>query len=71
LEDPATYLAMNCITFVCRFLIFHYALFGNRSRSPTAELSSRGPAADGSEPRQDAALLTVADDAPAQPKVPG
>jgi putative flippase GtrA len=63
------YLVMNCLTFVCRFLIFHYALFGNRSTSPTAGLSSRGPAADGSEPGQKP--LTVADDAPAQRKVPG
>jgi putative flippase GtrA len=26
------YLAMNCVTFVCRFLIFHYVLFANRRR---------------------------------------
>jgi putative flippase GtrA len=25
------YLAMNCLTFVCRFLIFHYALFTDRT----------------------------------------
>ena len=74
------YLVMNCITFVCRFLIFHYALFANRGGPPDAGLSSGGPAdvgcepghdADGSGPRQDAAPATVADDASAQPKVHG
>jgi putative flippase GtrA len=65
------YLVMNCITFVCRFLIFHYALFADRSGPATARLSSGGPAAGGSEPGQDAPPVTVADDAPAQPKMPG
>jgi putative flippase GtrA len=27
------YLAMNCLTFICRFLIFHYALFADRGRT--------------------------------------
>jgi putative flippase GtrA len=44
------YLVMNCITFVCRFLIFHYALFANRGGPPTAGLSAGGPAADRSQP---------------------
>jgi putative flippase GtrA len=26
------YFAMNCITFVCRFLIFHYLLFNNKRK---------------------------------------
>jgi len=65
------YLVMNCITFVCRFLIFHYALFANRGGPTTAGLSSGGPAANGSDPRQDAARVTAGDDAPPQPKVPG
>jgi putative flippase GtrA len=30
-----TYFAANCVTFVCRFLIFHYVLFANK-RKPAA-----------------------------------
>jgi putative flippase GtrA len=43
------YLAANCITFVCRFLIFHYVLFANK-RQPvhaldaTEELAAAAPA---------------------------
>ncbi len=29
------YLAMNCLTFICRFLIFHYALFADRGQAGT------------------------------------
>jgi hypothetical protein len=57
------YLVMNCITFVCRFLIFHYALFANRGGPATAGPSSGGLAADGSEAGRDAAAVTVTDDA--------
>jgi putative flippase GtrA len=28
------YFAMNCVTFVCRFLIFHYILFNNKGKGP-------------------------------------
>ena len=57
------YLVMNCITFVCRFLIFHYALFANRGGQPAAGRPSGGPAADGSEPGPDVAPVSVTDDA--------
>jgi hypothetical protein len=30
------YFLMNCVTFVLRFLIFHYVLFANRSRDEEA-----------------------------------
>ena len=48
------YLAGNCVTFVIRFLIFHYVLFADRGPSPAgvsppASPPSSGPAAD-SEP---------------------
>jgi putative flippase GtrA len=45
------YFAMNCVTFVARFLIFHYVLFAGRDRGtpqpvpeelPTADAMSRG-----------------------------
>lgn len=58
------YLVMNCITFVCRFLIFHYALFADRGGKPTAGSSSGGSAVNGSEPVQDAPTVTVADALP-------
>ena len=57
------YLVMNCITFVCRFLIFHYALFANRGGQPAAGRPSGGPARDGREPGPDAAPVSVTDDA--------
>jgi putative flippase GtrA len=46
------YLAANCITFVCRFLIFHYVLFANKRKpvhalDATEELAAAAPA----EPR--------------------
>jgi putative flippase GtrA len=33
------YFLMNCVTFVARFLIFHYVLFANRSRDAEAAAS--------------------------------
>lgn len=33
------YFLMNCVTFVCRFLIFHYLLFANRNRDEEAAAS--------------------------------
>jgi hypothetical protein len=35
-----TYLAANCITFVTRFLIFHYVLFANQRRQAEAEIAA-------------------------------
>jgi putative flippase GtrA len=49
------YLVMNCVTFVCRFLIFHYALFADRGGPPAAGQPSGGPGADRGEPSQDSA----------------
>jgi putative flippase GtrA len=59
------YLVMNCVTFICRFLIFHYALFANRPSS------SDGVRARGNHRRTPSgvAAAKVADDAPAEPKV--
>jgi putative flippase GtrA len=39
-----TYFVANCITFVSRFLIFHYVLFANRRRGAVAEESIPAPA---------------------------
>jgi putative flippase GtrA len=60
------YLVMNCVTFVCRFLIFHYALFANRG--PQVAEATGGIAGGGSS--ASLAAAPVADDAPAKPKVP-
>jgi putative flippase GtrA len=64
------YLVMNCITFVCRFLIFHYALFADRGGPPTAGPSSGRPAADDSELRQDLASDRVAEALPRSARRP-
>jgi putative flippase GtrA len=34
------YLIMNCVTFVARFLIFHFLLFANRDRQPAGAVDS-------------------------------
>src|SRR5579864_99167 len=45
------YLGANCVTFVIRFLIFHYVLFNDRGPKPGAsEPSARSGAAAGSGP---------------------
>jgi putative flippase GtrA len=64
------YLVMNCITFACRFLIFHYALFADRSGPPATGSSSGGPAADGSEARQSRVSDRVAGALPRSPRRP-
>jgi hypothetical protein len=64
------YLVMNCITFVCRFLIFHYALFADRGGPPATGPSSGGPAVDGSEHGQRPASDRVADVLPRSPRRP-
>ncbi len=45
--DAAFFLA-NCVTFVTRFLIFHYVLFKDRVSVPSA--AAAGPAASAAEP---------------------
>src|ERR1700740_2398402 len=43
------YLAANCVTFVVRFMIFHYVLFADRGPKPGADPSARsaGPGSGG------------------------
>ena len=64
-----SYLLANCVTFVARFVIFHYVLFANRgSAAPPAPLA--GPAALGQPAHagQDASVpLVLAADRPAGP----
>ncbi len=38
------YFATNCVTFVSRFLIFHYVLFANRSPAGRPGLTAARPA---------------------------
>jgi putative flippase GtrA len=40
------YFLMNCITFVARFLIFHYVLFAGRDRGAPAPVPEELPSAD-------------------------
>ena len=50
--ENGTYFAANCVTFVARFLIFHYVLFADRGTSeaaaeaPPGELLEMAPAED-------------------------
>jgi putative flippase GtrA len=41
------YLAANCVTFVVRFMIFHYVLFADRGPKPDADPSARSDPAVG------------------------
>jgi putative flippase GtrA len=65
------YLAANCITFVTRFLIFHYFLFANRRRpalvtevAPAAPGAANGGAANGGAVTMGAAGAGGADAGP-------
>ena len=62
------YLAANCITFVTRFLIFHYFLFADR-RKPVVldELAAAAPSAT-PPGGDDAPQMALATDATPQPK---
>jgi putative flippase GtrA len=44
------YLAANCVTFVIRFLIFHYVLFADRESGDSGEPADRVSAPDGAVP---------------------
>jgi|HubBroStandDraft_6_1064221.scaffolds.fasta_scaffold563012_1 putative flippase GtrA len=44
------YLAANCVTFVVRFLIFHYVLFADRESGDSEEPADRVSAPEGAEP---------------------
>jgi putative flippase GtrA len=54
LITDGTYLAANCLTFLARFVIFHYVLFADRPSAAPAEpsisSSSEATGADGAEP---------------------
>jgi putative flippase GtrA len=55
------YLLMNCVTFVARFLIFHYILFANKERQAKGAGAAADPAmmaAEATETRPDAPLGT-------------
>jgi putative flippase GtrA len=62
------YLAANCVTFVTRFLIFHYVLFASRRKAPEAvvtEMAASAGLASADEARQ---MAMTADRAQRQPK---
>jgi putative flippase GtrA len=44
------YLAANCVTFVCRFLIFHYVLFADRASGASGEPADGVSAPEGPVP---------------------
>jgi hypothetical protein len=44
------YLAANCVTFVIRFLIFHYVLFADRGSGGSGEQADRARSAAGPVP---------------------
>jgi len=60
------YFATNCVTFVSRFLIFHYVLFANRGQPgrPGLTAAAGPPRADQGEP----VSFALAADAPAPPR---
>jgi putative flippase GtrA len=63
LITDGTYLAANCLTFVARFVIFHYVLFADRSPRPPVEpsMSSSSEATGVSDPAGPGPLVMVPD----------
>jgi putative flippase GtrA len=62
------YLAANCVTFVTRFLIFHYVLFKNQRKAPEAVVTEMAASA-GMAPAEEARQMAMtADRAERQPK---
>jgi putative flippase GtrA len=59
------YLAANCVTFVCRFLIFHYVLFAKRRK---ADAATELPSATAAAGTQDAATMALAGETTKQTK---
>jgi putative flippase GtrA len=58
------YLAANCVTFVTRFLIFHYVLFKNQRKAPEAVVTEMAASA-GMAPAEEARQMAMtADRAP-------
>lgn len=60
------YLAANCVTFVTRFLIFHYVLFANRRKASEAVAAAPPPSGAPSEEARQMAM--TADRAEREPK---
>lgn len=63
LITDGTYLAANCLTFVARFVIFHYVLFADRSPRLPVEpsMSSLSEATGASDPAGSEPLVMVPD----------
>ncbi|MGO8958874.1 MAG: GtrA family protein [Streptosporangiaceae bacterium] len=70
LAVQGAYFLMNCVTFVTRFLIFHYLLFKKKDGKPAAvpepELATADAAASANQDTGPIALLTG--DSPTQPQ---
>lgn len=65
------YFLANCVTFVCRFLIFHYVLFKDRRTAVEPEAAAAAPAAEASAAAgdtQEPAKMALAGDATKQTK---
>jgi putative flippase GtrA len=60
------YFLANCVTFVTRFLIFHYVLFANKRKAPEAVVTEMAASA-GLAPAEEARQMALAAD-PAQPQ---
>jgi putative flippase GtrA len=54
-----SYFLMNCITFVARFLIFHYVLFAGRDDGALAPVPEELPTADALSAGADTGTMTV------------
>src|SRR5215475_19315 len=53
------YFLMNCVTFVARFLIFHYVLFAARDRRPPAALPEELSTADVAQTGSDSGPMSM------------
>jgi len=65
------YLAANCVTFVARFLIFHYVLFASRRQPPAAATGLAEPGAvigPDDKPEMSSPELAMAADANTRPQ---
>jgi putative flippase GtrA len=56
------YLAANCVTFVTRFLIFHYVLFAGRRKAAAAAAAPLTASAAAGGPAEDAPQMALAAD---------
>jgi putative flippase GtrA len=62
------YLAANCVTFVTRFLIFHYVLFANKRKTADAVLTEMAPAVSPAPTEEARQMALAADRVQRQPK---